>query len=118
MNKKYLGDIGEDITCKFLIKQNYKIVERNFFYRGGEIDIIAYDCEKDELVFVEVKTRSNKNYGLPSEAVDKWKIKHILKGAKYYMYKNNINNANVRFDIIELFFVNKKFLINHIKQII
>ncbi len=118
MNKKYFGEIGERITCKFLIGQKYKIIERNFFYNGGEIDIIAYDTQTNELVFVEVKTRSNKNYGLPAEAVNNIKIKHILKGAKYYMHMHNLDNAYVRFDIIELFFVNKKFLINHIKQII
>lgn len=118
MNKKNFGNIGEDITCKYLVSQKYNIIERNFFYKGGEIDIIAYDNNKDELVFIEVKTRSNKNYGLPSESVDERKVKHILKGARYYLHIHNMNNANVRFDLIELFFVNKKFLINHIKQII
>ena len=118
MNNKQFGTIGENITCKFLLNKNYKIIEQNFYYYGGEIDIIAYDTEKNELVFFEVKTRANKNYGLPSEAVNNTKIKHILKGAKYYIYKNQLNNINIRFDIIELYYGNNKFYINHIKQII
>lgn len=118
MNKKQFGKIGENITCKFLLNLNYKIIEKNFYYHGGEIDIIAYDTEKDELVFFEVKTRANRNYGLPSEAVNGRKISHILKGAKYYIYINKLDNINIRFDIIELYYGNNKFYINHIKQII
>lgn len=118
VNKKIFGNTGEDITCKFLVEHNYRIIERNFYYSGGEIDIIAYDTEKKELVFFEVKTRSTRNYGLPSEAISNIKIKRILKGARYYMHIHNLDNANVRFDVIELYFTNQKFLINHIKQII
>lgn len=118
MNKLDFGKIGEEITCKYLIKNNYKIIERNFYYRGGEIDIIAFDKEKSEIVFIEVKTRANKRYGLPSESVNNIKISHIVKGIKYYLHKNNIENNYVRVDAIELFYKNNKFYINHIKQII
>ena len=118
MNKTDFGKIGEEIACKYLKKQNYKIIERNFYYRGGEIDVITFDTEKDELVFIEVKTRANKNYGLPSEAVTAYKIKNILKGVKYYLRINHLENIYVRIDIIELYYKNDKFFINHIKQII
>lgn len=118
MNKTEFGKIGEGITCKYLINNNYKIIERNFYYNGGEIDIIAFDKEKDELVFIEVKTRANKNYGLPSESVDNKKIKHIIKGIKYYLYIHKLENAFIRLDMIELYYKKNKFYINHIKQII
>ncbi|MBP3501912.1 MAG: YraN family protein [Clostridia bacterium] len=118
MNKFEFGRIGEDITCKYLINNNYKIIEKNFYYNGGEIDIIAFDEEKNELVFIEVKTRANKNYGLPSESVDTNKLKHITKGIKYYLHINKLEDAFIRIDIIELFYKKNKFYINHIKQII
>lgn len=118
MNKFEFGRIGEAITCKYLVSNNYKIIDKNFFYNGGEIDIIAFDEEKNEIVFIEVKTRANKNYGLPSEAVNKSKMKHIMKGIKYYVHINNLENSYIRVDIIELFYNKNKFYINHIKQVI
>ncbi len=118
MNKLNFGKIGEEIACKYLLENSYKIIERNFYYRGGEIDIIAFDKEKGEIVFIEVKTRANKIYGLPSESVNNIKINHILKGVKYYLYKNNIQDDFIRVDVIELFYKDNKFFINHIKQII
>lgn len=118
MSSKDFGRAGEDIACRYLKKQNYQIIERNFFYNGGEIDIIAFDIEKNELFFFEVKTRSNKAYGLPSESVDNFKIKRILRGAKFYMHIHSLENVFVRFDVLELFFVNDRYLVNHLKQIL
>lgn len=66
--KQQRGKIGEDMATEYLNKKGYKILERNFECRQGEIDIIALD--KDEIVFVEVKTRTSKKYGLAAEAVD------------------------------------------------
>ena len=63
-----IGNIGEDYAVKILKKNKYKIVERNFTIRGGEIDIIAKNG--DYVIFVEVKTRSNENYGGGLEAVN------------------------------------------------
>ena len=74
INQK-LGKLGEDIISNYIQKQGYKILERNFECSQGEIDIIAKN--KNELVFIEVKTRSNTNFGTPSEAVDYKKQKHI-----------------------------------------
>ena len=56
-----LGRFGEEKACNYLKKNNYKIIERNFRCRQGEIDIIAKDLSKNELVFIEVKTRLNFN---------------------------------------------------------
>ena len=110
------GKMGEDIAANYLTKNNYKIRERNFRCKQGEIDIIAR--EKDEIVFVEVKTRSSCTYGRPSEAVNESKQKHITKAAKYYIYLNKLENYYIRIDVIEVYFSNNKFYINHIKQII
>ena len=114
--KKILGNLGEDIACKFILNKGYEIVERNFYCRQGEIDIIAKD--KNEIVFIEVKSRSNIVFGLPSEAVTKQKMKHILKTARYFLYKNKMINEYIRFDVVEILIKSGKFNINHIKQII
>ncbi len=83
--KQETGKTGEELASKYIEKQGYKIVERNFRCRQGEIDIIAED--KQELVFIEVKTRTNLSYGFPAEAVNYVKQKHINKATKYYLYK-------------------------------
>ena len=70
------------------------------------------------MVFIEVKTRANGAYGLPSEAVNKRKIANITKGIIKYIHINKLENKFIRIDLIELFYKNKKFYINHIKQII
>ena len=82
---KERGKQGEEIATQYLTKKGYQILERNFYARKGEIDIIAK--EKQEIVFVEVKTRSNHQYGNPAEAVDSHKIHHIYDTAKYYLYQ-------------------------------
>ena len=115
--KKALGEYGEDKACNYLLQNNYKIIERNFRCKNGEIDIIAIDIDKNELVFIEVKTRVTTKFGRPVEAVNFIKQDHILKSAKYYIYKNNIKNTPIRFDVIEIFVKNSAFETNHIKQI-
>ena len=81
--RKELGARGEALAERALKKDGYKIVERNYRSRFGEIDIIAID--KDTLVFIEVKTRSNKAYGTPGEAVDKRKQGRIIKSSMEYL---------------------------------
>ena len=76
LDNQELGRIGEELATKYLAQNKYKIIERNFRCKQGEIDIIAYDLRNKELVFFEVKTRSNFKYGRPSEAVTKVKKKH------------------------------------------
>lgn len=114
--KKELGKIGEQIAVEYLEKQNYKILKRNFYCKQGEIDIIAKD--KQEIVFIEVKTRTNINFGKPAEAVNEVKQKHMYKSAKYFLYKTKSSDNFIRFDVIEVLVENGKFNVNHIKQII
>lgn len=115
MNK--VGSLGEDLAVKYLTKLGYKIIERNKrFSKLCEIDIIAKD--KNEVVFVEVKSRSDVGYGLPSEAVTKQKIKHLCRTARYFLYKNKMFNEFIRFDVVEILIKSGKFNVNHIKQII
>lgn len=114
--KQRIGKIGEDIACRYLKKNKHIIMDRNFRCRQGEIDIIAYDEEVKELVFIEVKTRSSTKYGRPCEAVKRYKKNHIIDSAKYYNYKNKIENISIRFDVVEVFVCNSNYKVNHIKQ--
>ena len=114
-DSKPLGNEGENIANNFLIKKGYKILERNFRFSKGEIDIIAQD--KKEIVFIEVKTRRNRHYGNPIDSVTFNKKKHIYKTANYYLYINKLYNKFIRFDVIEIYILYKKILINHVKNI-
>ena len=117
MNKKQeIGKLGENLATKYLKQNKYVILDRNFRCKQGEIDIIAIDSK--QIIFVEVKTRTNLSYGNPSEAVHKLKRLHMKKVAKYYLYINNITKIPIRFDVIEIYIKNQKYKINHIKQII
>ena len=94
-----LGNIGEDYAVKILKKNKYKIVERNFTIRGGEIDIIAKDG--DYLVFAEVKLRKSAEFGRPAEFVDFKKQEHLRTAALLYMKKIEYNGL-CRFDVVEI----------------
>lgn len=113
--KQEIGKLGEDLATKYLEQQGYKVIERNFECRQGEIDIIAID--KNELVFIEVKTRTNLKYGKPVEAVNQNKQKHLTKAVRYYLYSRHLENEFVRIDVIEIYLYNHKYRVNHIKQI-
>lgn len=115
-NKQKIGKFGEDVATRYLIQKDYKILEKNFRCKKGEIDIIAKD--NNNLVFIEVKTRSNLNYGTPAEAVNSSKIQHILNTAKVYLKIKNIKSAFIRFDVIEVYVQKNRCRVNQIKQII
>lgn len=102
MNKTALGKYGEELASVYLKKVGYKIIERNFRIRGGEIDIIA--LEGKTLVYVEVKTRTTKQFGEPEEAVTWWKLKFLERAAKFY--RNNHSNLKLpeleRIDVLAI----------------
>lgn len=114
--KQETGKSGEEIASKYIENQGYEILERNFSCQQGEIDIIAKD--KEEIVFIEVKTRTNKKYGLASEAVNENKQNHLLRAIKYYIYIKKYENKFIRIDVIEVYIKNGKVEVNHIKQAI
>ena len=96
-----LAKFGEDKAAEHLKSQGYKILERNYKSKSGEIDIIAR--EKDTICFVEVKTRSSLDKGLPEEAIDLHKKHQLSKAALTYLKKNRILNYPARFDIVSIF---------------
>ena len=104
--RKNIGNIGEEVAVKFLISKGYKVLERNYLIRGGEIDIIALDG--DTLVFIEVKARYSHEYGLPIEAMTPWKLKALKKSALFYVQDNNLENKLCRFDFLGIDYTNSK----------
>lgn len=117
MYKRHItGKEGEDTAEKYLLKNGYEILERNFNCRQGEIDIIAK--ENDEIVFIEVKTRRNKKYGEPIEAVTHIKIKHLIRSIEYYLYIKDLEDSFIRIDVIEIYQSKYKTLLHHIKNAI
>lgn len=116
MYTQKIGKFGEDEAVKYLEQKGYKISDRNFSCKRGEIDIIALD--KNEIVFIEIKARISLKYGLPSEAVTKNKLKHIYKTAEYYLYTRNLLNEKTRIDVIEVYIKNNQVIINHLKQVV
>ena len=102
MNKRSIGNIGEDIAVKWLVKnKNYNILDRNYSTGYGEIDIIAEDGKA--LVFIEVKFRNGTDFGYPYEAVNKNKQRRICKAAlRYVQEKYNNDDINMRFDVAEI----------------
>ncbi len=97
--KKTLGRAGEERAARFLEKQGYRILERN--YRAyGEIDLIA--LHQGELVFVEVKTRSNESYGAPELAVNPQKQYKMIKAALGYIKNRKLHQMPCRFDVVAI----------------
>ncbi len=87
MNNIAIGKLGETHAEKFLIAQNYEIIQKNFYSRYGEIDIIAlgFNSPRRQLVFVEVKTRTSDLFGLAQESITYQKRKKMLKTAIHFM---------------------------------
>ncbi|MBE6048669.1 MAG: YraN family protein [Clostridium sp.] len=111
-----IGTYGEDIACKFLLKKNHKIITKNFRAKHGEVDIISQI--DNIIVFTEVKSRYSKDFGSPCQAVTFSKKNTIRNVASYFLYKQKIQNINIRFDVIEVIFnyYNNNYNINHLEN--
>jgi len=98
--RQQFGKDSESIAVTHLIKSGYKILERNFRTKLGEIDIIAKD--RDTLVFVEVKAKRSVRFGDPKEAVTPKKQRKISKVALYYLKATNQIHVKARFDVVAI----------------
>ena len=118
-DNKSVGTFGEASACTFLKHKGYKILERNYRNRGGEIDIIAR--KDDYIVFVEVKTRNSEDFGAPSEAVNVIKQQKIVNTAMSFIMQNG-SDSDYRFDVIEVMYKRSVFggfktvKVNHIEN--
>src|SRR5579863_1522383 len=94
------GRRGEDLAHRFLRRQGFVIVARNYRLASGdaEADLIAW--ERDTLVVVEVKSRASTDFGPPERAFDGEKQQHILRAARQYARRRNVPMESVRFDLV------------------
>ena len=97
---KRLGARGEDIAVSFLREKGYRILEKNFRVKIGEIDIIAKDA--DTYCFIEVKTRRTQSRGSALEAVSNFKQRRLSQIALWYLKKKNLCGARSRFDVVAI----------------
>lgn len=98
--RKMLGKAGEDRAARFLAKQGYKILERNYRVPSGEIDLIA--LHQGEVVFVEVKTRTSDAFGAPELAVTPRKQRQMVKAALGYIKYKKLHQVPCRFDVVAI----------------
>ena len=101
MNKRQTETQYEQLAVLFLEEKGYRILERNFRYRQGEIDMIALD--REYLVFLEVKYRKDDRMGTGAEAVGPVKQRRIVRCAQYYLMRHSeYASAPCRFDVISV----------------
>lgn len=125
MDKKFIGKLGEKYAEKFLISQNYQILDLNYYSKFGEIDIVAVD--QKNLVFIEVKTRTGSEFGEPEDAFTFIKRQRIIKTAHDFIETQNSRSSgkfssgfsNWRIDLIAVKLNKRHRLeeINHYKNI-
>jgi len=96
--KSKLGRWGEKEAVRFLKRRGYRIIGRNVASGIGEIDVIARDG--DELVFVEVKTRTRADFGGPLPAVDRSKRRKLIQLARTYLAQHRMEDVDARFDVV------------------
>ena len=100
MSRRATGDRGELLALEHLTMQGYKILARNWRTREGEVDLVAQDGET--IVFVEVKTRTGREFGLPEEAVTPTKRRRLQRAAWAYLQAHALLDADWRIDVVAI----------------
>jgi putative endonuclease len=122
--KRKTGNLGEDIACRFLAKHEFKIIEKNYLRKCGEIDIVAKNI--DGLHFIEVKSVScetlpsvshettNTDSFRPEDNVHPWKLQRLAKTIQVYLLEKNVSDeTNWQFDVITVY-IDKKRLTSRV----
>jgi len=124
--KQQIGKLGEDLACRFLMKHGFEIVERNYWQKCGEIDIIAKN--KGILHFIEVKSVSCENINnvsdngyRPEDNLHSWKLERLSKTIQVYLNNKSVSDeTNWKFDVITVYIdtENKVSRVNFLENII
>lgn len=102
-HRQALGRRGEEIACKMLVAEGFRLLGRNWRDgKRGELDIIAHDLREDAVVFVEVKTRTTDACGRPAEAVTPSKLRRMRTLGRSWLSMYGCRYSLVRFDIVEV----------------
>lgn len=98
--RRRFGNRGEDLAAVFLLSKGFKILERNWSCRAGEIDLI---CEKNNVVhFVEVKTRKTLEYGNPEGAITPAKLRHLRSAVALFLQSSKTPPQNYQLDVLAI----------------
>jgi putative endonuclease len=119
-SKQLLGATGEEIAVDYLISQGYVVFDRNWRSKSGEIDIIASEKfnSQDELIFIEVKTRSSRDYGDPIEAITATKYLRMYRLALEWLSENSASREAWRLDVISIVISRAQEIeIDHLKRV-
>ena len=117
MYKNRLGKRGELIAKKFLLEKGLTFVKENYRFERAEIDLIFKDETARQLLFVEVKTRTNKSFGEPEESVTTSKMEQIRKAAMGFISENDdFTEFDFRLDVITIMISDDRTEINHIEN--
>ena len=114
MDKRLIGALGEKLVCKWYTDRKYELLAVNYKTRFGEVDIIAK--KKNQIVFIEVKTRKDDKFAQAREAVTYSKQKRIKSAAIQYLAVNDLDDMIVRFDVAEVYSPETKPVINVIEN--
>jgi putative endonuclease len=110
--RRILCQLGEDAAADHLLAHGYRLRDRNFRCPLGEIDLVME--EADDLVFVEVKTRSNFAFGLPHESVSWAKQRKLGRTALWYCHQHDLGDRGYRFDVVEVIVLKGKVAAVHV----
>lgn len=119
-SKQLLGATGEEIAVDYLVSQGYVVFDRNWRSKSGEIDIIASEKfnSQDELIFIEVKTRSSRDYGDPIEAITSTKYLRMYRLALEWLSENSASREAWRLDVISIVISRAQEIeIDHLKRV-
>jgi putative endonuclease len=98
MERKEIGNMGEQLALNFLKKKGFRILETNYRCPQGEIDIIAR--QKECLVFIEVRTKANSAFGSPEESITMTKKRHLVMATNHYLQEQAKLPASWRIDVV------------------
>ncbi|MCC7157944.1 MAG: YraN family protein [Ignavibacteria bacterium] len=110
-----LGKQGEKFAKDYFLSRGFEIVTENYKFEGAETDLIIKSTEKKQLIFVEVKTRRNKAFGAPEEAINERKQAQMIKSAEGFLMLNpEFSDYEKRFDVAAIMIEHGRMKLNHI----
>jgi putative endonuclease len=112
-----IGDRGEEWAAAFLADAGYHILARNYRFDRNEVDLVCLDPQhEDEVVFVEVKTRTGTGFGPPEASITREKRQALIDVARAYLYEHEWEGAPARFDVIAVLLSDGAPQIDHYKN--
>lgn len=101
MTTNDIGDRGEELAAEHLEEVGFRVLERNYHFERNEVDLVCLDPDGGgEIVFVEVKTRSGEEYGVPEASITDEKKESLVEVARAYLHERKLEGAPARFDVV------------------